>query len=168
MTFLSRTIIWARMAASCSAPSEVAANDELLVLGDSVLHPQVVRDLLVAALRDCAASAWAGPLADDVVIAAPAQVAVVLRRGEPASAAQIARDGDQSRMLSFSCWICVESLAFPGQRHTRRRDLVPSDGHADHDLGQVVAVVLGLAQVRNPAYRPSSGPSAPPATRAPC
>jgi hypothetical protein len=33
----------------------------------------------------------------------------------------------------------------PGPAPHADRDAVPGDGHADHDLGQVVAVVLGLA-----------------------
>jgi hypothetical protein len=67
----------------------VVADDEPLILGDpDFLDPQVPGDLLVAALPGQRGGGLSGAgaelLADDVMVIAPAQVAAVGRRGEPA------------------------------------------------------------------------------------
>ena len=77
-------------------------------------------------------------------------------------------------MSSLTWRISAESAVFPGQHQTRTGMAVAGDGHADHDLGQVVAVVLGLAVgaepgrpcPRSPLSSPDALPSLPRGTGA--
>ena len=86
------------------------------------------------------------------MVLAAAQVAAILRGGEPTVGHHMIRDRDrvQSRMSSMTWRISVVSVVLPGQHHTRTGISTAGDRHPDHDLGQVVAVVLGLAIAAEP------------------
>ena len=134
----------------------VEADDEPLVLGDPhLLDLEVPRDVLVASLPGQRGGRVGGPgaelLPDDVAAAAFAQVAAVLRGGEAAVG-----DPDDLRQAPVPHVV----LDLPDQRGVARvpgpapdphGDPVPGHGHPDDDLGQVVAVVLGLPPGAEPA-----------------
>jgi hypothetical protein len=129
----------------------VVADDEPLVLGDPHFFDlEVARDVLVPALPGQGGPGLGGAGAelfpDDVVVPAPAEVAAVLPGGEPAV-------GDPDDPGQRPVPHVVLDLAdqrrvsgVPGPAPHPDRDPVPGDGHADDDLGQVVAVVLGVAE----------------------
>src|SRR5271170_799341 len=127
----------------------VEADDEPLVLGDAdLLDLEVARGVLVAALPGQGRFGFGGAgaefLSDDVGPAAFAQVAAVFRGGEAAV-------GDPDNAGQAPVAHVVLHLAdqrgvigVPGPAPDPDRDPVPGHGHPDHDLGQVIAVVLGL------------------------
>src|SRR5829696_2126057 len=129
----------------------VVADDKSPVGGVQVdfLDPQVVADLLVAALAgqglvdQVVAVAHAHP--GDVVPTRPAQVGQVVGRGEAA-----VDHGDDPAELPgpqvvFDLGKQGLVLGVAGPAPTPHRDAGPGDRQPDHDLGQVVTVVLGLA-----------------------
>ncbi len=136
----------------------VVADDEPLILGDpDFLDPQVRGDLLVAALPGQRGRRLGGAgaelFADDVVVVAAAQVAAVRLEVKPRSATHtiLARRPVPQVVLDLADQRGVGGV--PGPAPDPDRDPAPGDGHADHDLGQVIAVVLGLAEHAEPAHR---------------
>ena len=128
----------------------VVADDEPLLLGDAdLLDAQVVGHLLVAALARQGRGRLGRPgaqlLADDVVVVALAEVAAVLLRGEaPAGHPDDAGQGPVAQVrLDLADQGLVAGVAGPAPDPDR--DAGAGDRHPDHDLRQVVAVVLGLA-----------------------
>jgi len=102
----------------------VEADDEPLGVGDAhFLDPQVLRDVLVAALPGQGGVRLGGPgaqlLADDVMAVPGPQVPAVLGGGE----APVGDPDDPGqgpvRMSSLTWRISAESFMFPGQHHTR-------------------------------------------------
>src|SRR5208337_2428021 len=133
----------------------VVADDEPLVLGDAdFLDLEVARDVLVASLPGQGGfrlgGAGAELLPDDVVVPALAQVAAVFRGGEAAVGDPY--DAGQGPVPHVVLDLPDQGgvAGVPGPAPYADRDAVPGDGHPDDDLGQVVAVVLGLAEGAEP------------------
>src|SRR6266567_533088 len=133
----------------------VVADDEPLVLGDPhLLDLEVAGDVLVPSLPGQGGLRFGGAgaelLPDDVVVPAFAQVAAVLRGGEPAVGDP--HDAGQGPVAHVVFHLPDQRRVggVPGPAPHADRDAVPGDRHADHDLGQVVAVVLGLAEGAEP------------------
>src|ERR1035438_3968935 len=134
----------------------VVADHEPLVLGDpDFLDPQGPGDFLVAALPGQRGGGLGGAgaelLADDVMVVAAAQVAAVGLRGEaPVGDPHDLRERPVPHVvLDLADQLGVSGVPGPGPDPDR--DPAAGDGHADHDLGQVVAVVLGVAEHAEPA-----------------
>ena len=128
----------------------VVADDEpvAVVAEADFLDLEVVADFLVAALAGQGGpdlrGAGAELLADDVPAAAPHQGAAVLFGGE--AAVGDPDDLGQGPFPQVGLDLADQAGVggVPGPGPDADRDPVAGDGHADDDLGQVVAGVLGL------------------------
>ena len=85
---------------------------------------------------------------------------------KPRSATQTTFDRVQSAQVVLDLADQRGVAGVPGPAPHAQRDAVAGDGHADDDLGQVVAVVLGLAPGPEPRLLPAA-PSAPSGTGLP-
>ena len=126
------------------------ADDEALAFADAhLLDAQAGGHLLVAAGpgegRLGLGGARAQLLAEDVVLVPAAQEAAVLGGGEAAIGdPDDAREGPVAKVVfDLADERRVGGVARPGP--DAHRDALAGHGHADHHLGQVVAVVLGVA-----------------------
>src|SRR6266511_808059 len=143
----------------------VVADDEPVVLGDAdLLDPQVVGHLLVAALAFEGGGRLGGArpqsLADDVVVVAAPEESAVLRRGE--AAVGHPDDPGQGPVPQVGLDLADQGLVAGVARPAPHPhwDAGAGDRHADHDLRQVVAVVLGVAVAANPTPVTSSAAAA--------